>query len=115
LPSPNGPIWWRHTLEIAEILEDFAKGSVLFDGSGGRNYMVHASRREGPGMVEVHTRDADILYVLKGSAATIVTGGTMVDANRSQPTKFAAVKSPVARRANSFRETSSPQRRASLV
>src|SRR5713101_873188 len=37
-----------------------------------------ASRREGPGMVEVHTKDADILYVLKGSA-TIVTGGTMVD------------------------------------
>ena len=33
-----------------EVDEGFAKGSVLFDGSGGRNYMVHASRREGPGM-----------------------------------------------------------------
>jgi glc operon protein GlcG len=61
-----------------EVDEGFAKGSVLFDGSGGRNYMVHASRRERPGMVEVHTKDTDILYVLKGSA-TIVTGGTMVD------------------------------------
>ncbi len=61
-----------------QVDEGFAKGSVLFDGSGGRNYMVHASRREGPGMVEVHTKDADILYVLKGSA-TIVTGGTMVE------------------------------------
>jgi len=40
--------------------------------------MVHASRREGPGMVEVHTKDTDILYVLRGSA-TVVTGGTMVD------------------------------------
>ena len=49
----------------------------MFDG-GGRNYMVHASRREGPGMVEVHTKDADIIYVLSGSA-TIVSGGTMVD------------------------------------
>ena len=29
-------------------------------------------------MVEVHTKDTDILYVLKGSA-TVVTGGTMVD------------------------------------
>jgi len=58
--------------------EGFSKGAVLFDGSGGRNYMVHTSRREGPGMVEVHTKDTDILYVLKGSA-TIVTGGTMVD------------------------------------
>ncbi len=61
-----------------QVDEGFSKGAVLFDGSGGRNYMVHASRREGPGMVEVHTKDADILYVLKGSA-TIVTGGTMVD------------------------------------
>jgi len=62
----------------SEVDEGFSKGSVLFDGSGGRNYMVHASRREGPGMVEVHTKDTDILYVLKGSS-TIVTGGTMVD------------------------------------
>ena len=30
-------------------------------------------------MVEVHTKDTDILYVLKGSA-TVVTGGTMADA-----------------------------------
>jgi len=61
-----------------QVDEGFSKGAVLFDGSDGRNYMVHASRREGPGMVEVHTKDADILYVLRGSA-TIVTGGTMVD------------------------------------
>jgi len=59
--------------------EGFAKGAVLFDGDdGARNYMVHSSRREQPGMVEVHTKDTDILYVLKGGA-TVVTGGTMVD------------------------------------
>jgi uncharacterized protein GlcG (DUF336 family)/mannose-6-phosphate isomerase-like protein (cupin superfamily) len=61
-----------------EVDEGFSKGAVLFDGSGGRNYMVHSSRREGPGMVEVHTKDTDILYVLKGTA-TVVTGGTMID------------------------------------
>ena len=61
-----------------DVQAGFAKGAVLFDGAGGRNYMVHASRREGPGMVEVHTRDTDILYVLEG-AATVVTGGTVVD------------------------------------
>jgi glc operon protein GlcG len=62
-----------------ETAAGFAKGSVLFDGeNGSRNYMVHSSRREGPGLVEVHTKDTDILYVLKGSA-TVVTGGTMVD------------------------------------
>ena len=61
-----------------DVDDGFAKGSVLFDGSGGHNYMVHASRREGPGMVEVHTKATDILSVLKGTA-TVVTGGTMVD------------------------------------
>src|SRR5713226_738365 len=66
----------------AEVDEGFSKGAVLFDGNGGRNYMVHSSRREGPGMVEVHTKDTDILYVLKGSA-TIITGGTMVDGKPS--------------------------------
>lgn len=56
----------------------FAKGAVLFDGQGG-NYMVHASRREAPGMAEIHTKDADIMYVLDGTA-TLVTGGTAIDA-----------------------------------
>src|SRR5437867_8633400 len=55
----------------------FAKGAVLFDGQG-RNYMVHASRREAAGQAEVHTRDTDIIYVLEG-ATTFVTGGTVVD------------------------------------
>jgi glc operon protein GlcG len=55
----------------------FQKGAVLFDGDG-TNYMVHASRREAPGQVEVHTRDTDIIYVLDGSS-TFVTGGTVVD------------------------------------
>jgi uncharacterized protein GlcG (DUF336 family)/quercetin dioxygenase-like cupin family protein len=67
-----------------QVDEGFAKGAVLFDGSDGRNYMVHASRREKPGVVEVHTKDADILYVLQGSA-TIVTGGTMVDGQNIAP------------------------------
>lgn len=62
----------------SEVDEGFSKGSVLFDGNGDRNYMVHTSRREGPGLVEVHIKDTDILYVLKGSAM-VVTGGTMVD------------------------------------
>jgi glc operon protein GlcG len=62
----------------ADVNAAFAKGSVLFGDEGGRNYMVHASHREGPGMAEVHELDADIIYVLEGSA-TFVTGGTVVD------------------------------------
>jgi glc operon protein GlcG len=66
-----------------EVADAFAKGAVLFDGAG-RNYMVHASRREKPGMVEVHVRDTDIIYVLDGSA-TFVTGGDVVDGRPTEP------------------------------
>ncbi len=62
----------------------FAKGAVLFDGNGNRNYMVHASRRDKAGTAEVHVRDADIIYVLDGSA-TFVTGGTVVDGRTTEP------------------------------
>jgi glc operon protein GlcG len=56
----------------------FAKGDVLVDGAMGRNYMVHASRREGPGQVEIHEQDTDIIHVLSGTA-TFVTGGRLTD------------------------------------
>jgi glc operon protein GlcG len=61
----------------------FAKGAVLLDGAG-RNYMVHASRREKAGQAEVHTRDTDVIHVLSGSA-TFVTGGTVVDGKTVEP------------------------------
>jgi glc operon protein GlcG len=62
----------------------FSTGSVLIDGTGDRNYMVHASRREKPGMVEVHTWDTDVIYVLDGTAE-FVTGGTMVGGKEIAP------------------------------
>jgi glc operon protein GlcG len=60
-----------------QVAAAFARGAVLFDG-GGANYMGHASRREAPGQVEIHTRDTDVIYVLAG-ASTFVTGGTVVE------------------------------------
>jgi len=69
--------------DSATVSGAFAKGAVLFDGQGG-NYMVHASRREAPGMAEIHTKDADIVYVLDGTA-TLVTGGTAVEAKTTAP------------------------------
>lgn len=65
-----------------QVKAAFAKGAVLFDHSD--KYMVHASRREGPGMAEIHTEDADIVYVLDGTA-TLVTGGTPVSVKPSAP------------------------------
>jgi glc operon protein GlcG len=64
-------------IDAAQVRAAFDQGAVLLDGDG-RNYMVHASRREQAGQGEVHTRDADVIYVLDGSA-TFVTGGTLVD------------------------------------
>ncbi|MEP7365295.1 MAG: heme-binding protein [Acidobacteriota bacterium] len=60
----------------AKVEEAFKKGAVLFDSSD--KYMVHASRREKPGMAEIHTLDADIVHVLDGTA-TLVTGGKATD------------------------------------
>ncbi|MBY0503082.1 MAG: heme-binding protein [Bryobacteraceae bacterium] len=60
-----------------KVEQAFAQGAVLFDQS--EKYMVHASRRTQPGMAEIHTEDADIVYVLDGTA-TFVTGGKALDA-----------------------------------
>lgn len=58
-----------------DVAAAFAKGvPILENGS----YKVHASRREKPGMAEVHEADTDIIHVLEGSA-TFVTGGTVVE------------------------------------
>src|SRR5207253_9503353 len=61
----------------------FAKGAVLFDGDG-RNYMVHASRRDAAGQAEVHVKDTDIIYMLDGST-TFVTGGTVIGGKTTAP------------------------------
>ncbi len=57
-----------------QVQTAFAKGMPLIEVG---DYKIHASRREGPGMAEIHTRDTDIAYVIHGSA-TLVTGGTAV-------------------------------------
>lgn len=73
--------------EKKKVDEAFSKGAVLLDGSSGRNYMVHASRREKPGQAEVHTKDADVIYVQDGTA-TLVTGGEAVDLRETAPDEF---------------------------
>ena len=70
--------------EKSKVDAAFAKGAVLFDGSDGRNYMVHASRREQPGQAEIHAKDADVIYVLQGTA-TFITGGEAVDGKSIAP------------------------------
>jgi len=57
-----------------EVAAAFAKGQPIIEVG---DYKVHASRREGPGLVEIHTRDTDIAYIVQGSA-TLVAGGRAV-------------------------------------
>jgi glc operon protein GlcG len=59
------------------VTASFSMGSVLLDGTN-RNYMVHTSRRDKPGLAEIHTLDTDIIYVMEGTA-TLVTGGTALE------------------------------------
>ena len=79
-------------IDSAKVAVAFGKGAVLVGEDermmhAARNYMVHASRREAPGMAEIHTLDTDIIYVL-GGTATLVTGGTAVDAKTTAPNEI---------------------------
>ncbi len=71
----------------ADVTAAFAKGAVLLGEDAGRNYMVHASRREAPGQAEIHTLDTDIIYVLDGTA-TFVTGGAAVETKTVAPNEI---------------------------
>jgi glc operon protein GlcG len=63
--------------DAEQVSTAFSSGAVLLDGTN-RNYMVHTSRRDKPGLAEIHTLDTDIIYVTQGSA-TFVTGGSAID------------------------------------
>lgn len=72
--------------DASQVSTSFSKGAVLLDGTN-RNYMVHTSRREKPGLAEVHTLDTDIIYVLEGKA-TFVTGGAAVEPKETAPNEL---------------------------
>jgi len=67
--------------ESARVVEAFAKGMPLLEVEG---YKIHASRRDAPGVAEVHDVETDVMYVLEGSA-TLVLGGTVVEPKVVEP------------------------------
>src|SRR6476660_9537005 len=67
-PENNSPVLF---FDAQQVNASFSTGAVLLDESD-RNYMVHTSRRDKPGLAEVHTLDTDIIYVMAGTA-TLVT------------------------------------------
>lgn len=68
-------------IESNKVAAAFAKEMPLLEN---REFKVHASRRDAPGIAEIHTRDTDIIHVLEGSA-TFVTGGTAVEPKTIAP------------------------------
>ena len=72
--------------DASQVSTSFSKGAVLLDGAN-RNYMVHTSRREKPGVAEIHTLDTDIIYVVEGNA-TVVTGGSAVESKEIAPNEI---------------------------
>jgi len=84
LPRPSAAA--QSSADVALLDHDrveaaFAKGMPLVEVA---DYKIHASRREGPGIAEIHTRDTDIAYVLQGSA-TLLTGGTALGLKEIAP------------------------------
>ena len=76
-------------LPAKQVTQAFVKGKPLVRGM---NYKIDASHRDEPGVVEVHTRETDVIYVLEGTA-TLVTGGTVVDAKSIEPEEIRGGKS----------------------
>jgi len=68
--------------KVAAVL---AKGGALATGP---DLLVSGSHRTGPGHVEVHDKESDVIYVTDG-AATFVTGGTMVGGKTTTPGQWA--------------------------
>lgn len=80
-PSSDKVQYYPHQ----QVAAAFVKGEKLVQGNAGNGvYQVLTARRDGPGEVELHTRDTDIIYILKGTA-TFVTGGKVVDARNIAP------------------------------
>jgi glc operon protein GlcG len=57
----------------------FSTGTELYGPDG--NYTIITSRRDSAGMIEVHEKDSDLIYVIKGSA-TFISGRTLLDGKK---------------------------------
>ena len=68
-----------------KVADALAKGGTLVTAP---DLSVQGSHRTGPGHVEVHEKETDVLYVTDG-AATFVTGGTMMGGKTTKPGQMA--------------------------
>ncbi len=68
-----------------KVAAAMAKGGLLVKAP---DLLVQGSHRTGPGHVELHEKETDVIYVTEGSA-TFVTGGTMVGGKTTTPGQMA--------------------------
>jgi mannose-6-phosphate isomerase-like protein (cupin superfamily) len=77
-PKAVAPVTY---IDSEKVSATFAKGGPLIETPG---YKVHAGRRERPGLVELHTQETDVFYVVEGTA-TFITGGAMIGGKEVSP------------------------------
>jgi mannose-6-phosphate isomerase-like protein (cupin superfamily) len=67
-----------------KVAAALANGGSLMTAA---NLAVSGAHRTGPGQVEVHETETDVLYITEGEA-TFITGGTMVGGRGTRPGQF---------------------------
>lgn len=82
--SSPSPVAYFDSEKVAAAI---AKGGVLSDWTGEKNYRVAINRVEKPAVPEIHNLTTHIFYVLEGTA-TYVTGGSLVDAKTTAPNEI---------------------------
>lgn len=75
-PDPSSPKNAVRYFPSSAVQQSFSTGSALFLEAGAP-YSIATSRRDKPGVVEIHLRNNDLMFVQEGSAI-LVTGGTVV-------------------------------------
>jgi quercetin dioxygenase-like cupin family protein len=68
-------------IDSEKVAAALAKGGPL---AATKDFTVAGTHRNGPGQVEIHDHETDILYITEGQA-TFVTGGTIVGGKQTAP------------------------------
>ena len=82
-PDPPSPKDAVRYFPSSAVQQSFSTGSALFQEAG-VPYSIATSRRDKPGVVEIHLRNNDLMFVQEGSA-TLVTGGAVISAHSTDP------------------------------
>ena len=80
--AASGVIYVGHD----KVAESLAKGGPLANIQE-LNLTSQGAHRNGPGQVEVHDKETDIIYITDGDA-TFVTGGTMVGGKQTKAAQW---------------------------